>query len=134
MGTIAYEKGDIDAPLLAAWNERQKALAAIETIGRFYDGDTVAPSKMIVFDMLENSIPKMPARTAKGLMAKLWIALAHSGPVCRSEELMAESDSIRRADFAEVESFAERMDFDQQVIFQAIRDIRRFLNIEQGAE
>jgi hypothetical protein len=86
-----------------------------------------------VFDTLENSIPKMPCLTAKGLMAKLWIALAHSGPVCRTDEIMCEADSIRRADFDEVAAFEDRLDFDQQIIFLAIRDIRSWLQAKERA-
>lgn len=133
LGTIDFKKGDLDAPLLASWNARQKALAEIEAVASFYKADEAAPAKVAVFDMLENSIPKMPARTAKGLMAKLWLALAHSGPVCSTDELRAESDAIRRADFGEVMAFADRLDFDQQIIFHAIRDIRQFLKLERGA-
>ena len=131
IGTIDFEKGHLDAPLLAAFNARQKALAEIEQVGSFYCADDRAPEKVAIFDTLENSIPKMPCRTAKGLMAKLWIALAHSGPFCSTDEIRCESDSIRRADFGECEAFAERMDFDQQVIFHAIRDIRQWLQAQQ---
>lgn len=130
VGAIDFEKGEPDAALLAAWNHRQLLVNEIERVCRFYDADDHCPGKLAAFDLLENSIPKMPAMSVKGLLAKLWIALDHRGPVIRTDEARVESDAIRRADFGEVEAFAERLDFDQQIIFGAIRDLRYWLQFE----
>lgn len=124
VGQIDFPTDSPDAGLLAAFNQRLQLLAEMESVCRYYDASDETPAKMIVFDALENSIPKMPARTPQGVMAKLWIALAHTGPFCANDEIRAESDTIRRCDFEEVEAFEERLDFDQQIIFRAIRDIR----------
>ena len=57
--------------------------------------------------------------------------MAHVGPVCHHDEQRTEADIIRRADFDEVEAFEDRLDFDQEVIFRAIRDLRYWLKFEQ---
>lgn len=131
MGTVEIATNDPDVALLRSWNERQRILAEIEAHGRYYDGDNNCPAKMHAFEIFENAIPKMQALTAKGLLAKLWIALEHRGPHITTDELRAESDAVRRADFEEVEGFAERFDFDQSVIFEAIKNIRYWLQFEQ---
>ncbi|MDP9424026.1 MAG: hypothetical protein M3Q19_14555 [Pseudomonadota bacterium] len=131
LGIFEVEKGDPDSALLAAWNKRQHILSEIEAIGRFYDADDNCPEKMVVFDALESTIPKMPALTARGLLAKLWVTLAHYGGFVTDEETRAESDTIRRADFDAVEAFEDRLDFEQGALFRAIRDLRYWLQFEQ---
>lgn len=131
VGLFEIEEGCPDKALLTCWNHRQQLLAVIETAGRFYDADITCPGKSEAFDLLESSIPKMPALTVQGVIAKLWIALAHTGPHCSNEIIRAESDTIRRADFAEVEAFEDRLDFEQEAIFQTIRDLRHWLKFEQ---
>lgn len=131
MGTVEISNDDPDRALLTAWNKRQSLLAEIEAAGRFYDAETVAPAKAMAFDVMETAIPKMPALTARGLMAKLWVAFAHYGAQVTNDVARAESDAIRRADFEEVEAFEDRLDFEQEALFRAIRDIRHWLQFEQ---
>lgn len=131
LGTFEASHDDPDFALLLAWNERQRLLAKIEAVGRFYDADDNAPTESAAFDTLDGAIPKMPALTARGLLAKLWITLARYGGKVTSEEERAESDTIRRADFDAVEAFEDRLDFEQEALFRAIRDVRYWLQFEQ---
>jgi hypothetical protein len=119
-----------DAFIVAAWNKRQEALAALEARGTFYDADDHSPKEMEAFDTLENGIPLLPALTAYGLIAKLWVSMTHRGPYCSTAEIRAEQDTIRRADYAEVEALLDRLDFDQQATFRAIRDLTHWLQFE----
>lgn len=109
-----------DAELLAAWNERQSALAKIEARGAFYWCETHSPKLAARFDRAEMQVYTLPASTPRGILAKLWVALSHMGGVVRNEDERAHWCAIRRADFAEVQSFAAEFDFDCSTVWSAI--------------
>lgn len=121
ISTVAVAQGSPDAELIQSWNARQKALAAIEANGSFFKAETHSPAATKRFDDAEMRVFNLPAKTVEGAILKLWVALAHSGGQMQSDEQRAQWDTIRRADLAAVESFADDVDFDTALIFQSIR-------------
>ncbi|HEX8388247.1 MAG TPA: hypothetical protein VF636_04455 [Sphingomonas sp.] len=112
-----------DAELLTAWNDRQMALAMIEERGRFFSGERHSPGAAKMFEEADMLVYKLPAETPAGILAKLWVALSFGGGLVATEEDRAETDAIRRADLAEVETFADTLDCDQEIVFGVIRNL-----------
>src|SRR5687768_12110383 len=92
--TVALAKDDADRLILAAWNDRQKALAAIEARGAFFTAEEHSPAQCFLFDMAEMAVHQHPAKTPRGVLCKLWVALSHVGTV-HTEEQRAQHDAIR---------------------------------------
>jgi hypothetical protein len=112
-----------DTGLLKAWNERQTALAKIEKRGSFYLSEYHSAELTEEFDAAEMKVVNIEAATPRGLLCKLWVALAHSGGPVSGPEGRAQFDAIRRADYAEVTSFACELNFDSQCIWRVIQSL-----------
>jgi hypothetical protein len=121
-GLMEVRGDDPDAAAINAWNDRQKALAAIERLGRFFDAENVSPKQAELFDAAEMAVIRLPATTVRGALAKLWVALAHIETV-HNEEDRLRHDAARRADLAEVEFVAEDFDFPGVCVLSAIRSL-----------
>ena len=121
--TVAVSPHNPDCELLEAWNRRQTALAVIESRGRFYGTDRHSPAEGDAHNDAEMGVYNLPAKTLHGVLAKLWVGLAHLGGQIVNEEGRARSDTVRRADLPEVETFARDFDFGEELVFQAIRDL-----------
>ena len=117
---VVFEADHLDADILAAWNDRQSALAAIERRGCFYACEEHSPQEAAAFDIAEEYISEALARTPEGVFAKLWVALSQCGGGIRHEWQRAVLDAIRRADLNEVAALANRLRFDQQAVFTAL--------------
>lgn len=129
IGAVEIADDSPDKMILGFWNVRQNILATIESRGSFYNSEAHSSAETADFDNLENMIPKMPALTVEGVMAKLWIAMGHCGDGW-SLERRAQGDAIRRADFDEVEAFEDQLDYNAQAIFRAICDLRQWSRFE----
>jgi hypothetical protein len=130
-------KGDKDDNAVKAWNKRQASLSAIEANGTFFGAEGTSPEQAELFDTMEEAFRFVPAQTVQGILAKLWVALAHFGPPpinCKDEarrgEVQAEHDAVRRGDFDEVSTFIGGWDFGEEVLFSAIRDLERWTQFE----
>lgn len=122
LNTVAFAAESKDAALLSAWNTRQTALATIEARGCFYSAETHSPAETKTFDLAEMEVHNTPAATTQGAITKLWVALSHTDYV-RTEEERHQHDAMRRADMAEVASFARDLDFAAEGLFRAICDL-----------
>lgn len=120
--TFDVSSNDPDAALLEAWNMRQQSLAEIETRGSYFDVETHSRDQGDIHDAAEETVRLLQAKTTRGILVKLWVALSHCGDGF-SDEHRAQSDAVRRADLAEVEGFAVDLDFAPEVVFGAIRDL-----------
>lgn len=120
--TMAVVPDDPDARLIAAWNLRQRALADIEANGTFFSAESHSPGMTALFDQAEMILHDGTAKTPRGVLAKLWVALSHMGDGF-TEENAIRGDAIRRADFNEVAAFADQLDFGAETTFGAIRDL-----------
>jgi hypothetical protein len=123
LSMLEVPDGSPDFDLLEAWNERQVALALIEQRGRYFSGGSHSPVAFAMFEKADSLVYKLPAKTPAGILAKLWVALSYGGDPVTTEEDRAETDAIRRADLAEVETFADTLNCDQEIVFSAIRSL-----------
>ena len=117
--------GEDKDPAVALWNRRQGALAAIELQCRFYSASEAQIELLAeAEDALDDTTP---AQSLQGVLAKMWVALSHSGGAVKCENDRAESDAIRRADTAEVAAFIKNWDAEAQYLFSAICDLERII-------
>ena len=126
--TVAVAADSPDAKILNAFNRRQHALAMIESRGNFFRCEEHSPVETHTFDLAENVVARSHAKTAEGMKAKLWVALSAGGGAITHEAQRVQSDIIRRANYAEVETFARDLDYDLQTIWSCIVSLT-----EQGA-
>ena len=112
-----------DAKLLTAWNERQSALAEIESRGLFYSSESHSPHALARFDAAVMEVHEAEAATLRGVLVKLWQALSLAGGQIISDEDQAMSDAIRRADFGEVASFADELEFEVAALWSAVSSL-----------
>jgi len=123
-GFMLEMEGDPDAALVAAWNDRQRSLSAMEERGSFFSYESHSQAEGDAFDVAEDAVAKLPAKTARGILAKAWVSLSHTGDGF-SEANMQTSDTVRRADFAEVRAIKEAgdLDYHQDVLVSLIGDL-----------
>lgn len=121
-GLLEPRPNDPDAQLVEAWNNRQRALAEIESRGSFFNCEECAPAAAEAFDVAEATVLALPAKTVRGAALKLWSAASLMGngftPKARTQ-----SDIIRRADLGEVEMIEDRFECDLSTIIQTIRSL-----------
>lgn len=123
-GIMPEIKGDPDAAIIAAWNLRQTSLATMEARGSFFSYESHSQAEGDTFDAAEEAVFKLHAATPRGILAKAWVSLSHTGDGF-TEVNATNADSVRRADFGDVRAIMEAGDFDyhQDVLASLIGDL-----------
>jgi hypothetical protein len=98
---------------------RQRALAAIEVRGTFYDCETTSPAQADIYDDAEMAIARMPAYTTSGVLAKLWLGFSHSGTEFNERDQRI-NKMIRHADLPRLKIMRADLAFNQDVMLSAL--------------
>lgn len=112
-----------DAGLIAAWQIRQTAVAAIGAKGSFFECEIHSQAETDVLDDACERIGTTDANTLPGAIIKAWNAweaMAMGGDTDFEKEVVA---LVRTADFAALEAIEHDLDWGHQCMLGLIRSL-----------
>lgn len=119
----ALARGNPDAELLAAWEVRNRSIAAIERHGTFFDAEDTSPAEAEAFDLATEFIGHADAHTLQGVLAKLWVAMEACGSFVSNDAQREHQNITRRANIADVAAIDSELEWDHRAVFTTIKSV-----------
>lgn len=111
-----------DAGLIAAWEVRQKAVAAIHANGPYFRCEYHSPAETDILDQACERIGATDATTVPGAIIKAWNAWQAMSRENTDFERQV-GRMIRAADFAGLEAIEHDLDWEHQCMLSLIRSL-----------